>query len=50
MVDLLGQPTATQRGSTTTIHQKNGVVIYNNGGTTPSHEFSVRQVNNIIGN
>ncbi|MCB4797220.1 DUF6443 domain-containing protein [Neotamlana laminarinivorans] len=57
IVGPLGQATATQgidkqtgRNATTINKPKNGVVIYNNGGTTPSFQFSRRTVNKIIGN
>ncbi len=57
IVGPLGQATATQgidshTGTNATNINKpaNGVVIYNNGGTTPSFQFSRRTVNKIIGN
>lgn len=57
IVGPLGQATATQgidkqtgQNATTISRPKNGVVIFNNGGTTPSFQFSRNKVNKIIGN
>ena len=56
IVGPLGQASATQgmdsTGNNVTNIKKpeNGVVIYNNGGTTPSFQFSRKTVNKIIGN
>lgn len=57
IVGPLGQATATQgidkqtgRNATTINKPKNGVVIYNKGGTAPSFQFSRSTVNKIIGN
>ena len=57
IVGPLGQANATQgidkqtgKNTTTVNKHKNGVVIYKNGGTVPSYQFSRRTVNKIIGN
>lgn len=57
IVGPLGQASATKgidrhtgRNATTIKKPKNGVVIYNNGGTTPSFQFSRSVVKKMIGN
>ncbi len=57
IVGPLGQASGTQgidpstgRNATNINKPANGVVIYNNGGTTPSFQFSRSTVNKIIGN